>query len=256
MRITVEQETFSATGGRYKDFFVRVDLRRTIITCSVCGIQILSGTGLRVYSTYFYQQAGLPTTQAFNMSMIQYALGIVGVVIAWFLLPHFGRRTLYLYGLAGLATCLVIIGGLGTMSHNKKAIAWTIGSMLIAYRVVYDITVGPICYALVSEMPSSQLRSKTIALARITDNVLNIISNVITPFMLNPPAWGGGAKAGFFFARTCTLSLVFTAIFIPETKNRNFAELNQLLSRGTEAWKFSTEKVDLEGTKRRDDTES
>lgn len=72
----------SGTGGRYKDCFSGINLRRTIITCSVWGIQMLSGTGLRVYSTYFYQQAGLPTTQAFNMSMIQYALGVVGVVIA------------------------------------------------------------------------------------------------------------------------------------------------------------------------------
>lgn len=246
----------SGTGGRYKDCFSGINLRRTIITCSVWGIQMLSGTGLRVYSTYFYQQAGLPTTQAFNMSMIQYALGVVGVVIAWFLLPHFGRRTLYLWELAGLATCLIIIGGLGTTSHNKKAVAWAIGSILIVYTVIYDITAGPIYYALVSEMSSSHLRSKTIALARITYNVLNIVSNVVTPFMLNPSAWGWGSKAGFFSAGIYTRSLVFTAFLIPETKNRNFAELNQMFSMGTKAWKFSTEKVDLEGTERRGDAGS
>lgn len=35
------------------------------------------------YSTFFLEQAGLPTTQAFNMSIAQYALGICGTVTSW-----------------------------------------------------------------------------------------------------------------------------------------------------------------------------
>lgn len=246
MQVTVNRERETGTGKHYQDCFRGVDLRRTMIACGCWGIQIMSGTGLRVYSTYFYQQAGLPSTQAFNMSLIQYALGIVGVIIAWFLLPHCGRRPLYLWGLAGLEVTLIIIGGLGTISNPAPSIAWAIGSMLIVYTLIYDITVGPICYAIVSEVPSSELRSKTIVLARMTYNLLNIVSNVITPYMLNPGAWAWGAKAGFFFAGTCTLSLVFTAFNIPETKGRTFAELNVLFRQRTKAWRFKDQSVNLE----------
>ncbi|RMZ86856.1 hypothetical protein DV736_g5918, partial [Chaetothyriales sp. CBS 134916] len=76
------------------------DLRRTLTACAVWGMQILSGTGLRIYSTYFYEQAGLAATQSFNMSPIQYALAVIGVWIAWVMLPRFGRWTLYLMGQA------------------------------------------------------------------------------------------------------------------------------------------------------------
>lgn len=246
MQITVTKEREAGTGTHYQDCFRGVDLRRTVIACCCWGIQILSGTGLRTYSVYFMQQAGLPTTQAFNMSIIQYALGIVGVFIAWFLLPHCGRRTLYIWGLGGLALCLITMGGLGIADYtNHPGLSWGIGGMLIAYTVVYDITIGPICYALVSEIPSSSLRSKSIVLARMTYNLLNIISNVITPYMLNPGAWAWGAKTGFFFAGTCTLSLVFTIFFVPETKNRTYAELTALFQHGVKAWKFKSEKVDL-----------
>lgn len=246
MQLTVDKEKEAGTGSSYVACFRGVDLRRTIVACCVWGIQILSGTGLRTYSTYFYQQAGLPTTQAFNMSIIQYALGIVGVFIAWFLLPHCGRRTLYIWGLVGLGLCLIVIGGLGTLDYTTRpAISWGIGSMLIVYTVVYDITVGPICYALVSEIPSSSLRSKSIVLARMTYNLLNIVSNVITPFMLNPGAWAWGARTGFFFAGTCTLSLVFTVLCIPETKGRTYAELTVLFQSNVKAWKFKSEKVVL-----------
>ncbi|KAF4335662.1 major facilitator superfamily transporter SP family general alpha glucoside:H+ symporter [Fusarium beomiforme] len=245
MEVTVAQEREAGTGKHYPDCFRGVNRRRTMIACCTWGIQILSGTGLRTYATYFYHQAGLPTTQAFNMSLIQYALGIVGVWVSWLMLPYFGRRTMYIWGLIGLEACLLVIGGLGTRP-TTAALGWTIGSMLILYTVVYDITVGPICYALVSEVPASELRSKTVVLARMTYNMLNIVSNVITPYMLNPGAWAWGAKTGFFFAGTCLLSLVFTLLCIPETKGRTYAELNILFQRRTKAWKFAEEKVTLD----------
>ncbi|RKK67391.1 hypothetical protein BFJ69_g14558 [Fusarium oxysporum] len=64
--------------------------------------------------------------------------------------------------------------------------------MLILYALVYNVTVGPICYALMSKVPASKLRSKTVILVGMTYNILNIlniISNIITPYMLNPGAW-------------------------------------------------------------------
>ena len=245
MQVTVDQEREAGTGKRYRDCFRGTNLRRTVVACCTWGIQILSGTGLRVYSTYFYQQAGLPSTQAFNMSLIQYGLGIVGVFIAWFMLPYFGRRTLYIWGLVGLDVCLLTIGGLGTAVPTRTAISWSIGSLLIFYTLIYDITVGPICYALVSEVPSSELRSKTIVLSRMTYNLLNIVSNTITPYMLNPGAWAWGAKAGFFFAGTCTISLAFAGFQIPETKGRTYAELNALFAEHTQAWKFESKQVNI-----------
>ncbi|KAK9310916.1 general substrate transporter [Lipomyces starkeyi] len=246
MVVTTENEQEAGTGTHYLDCFRGVDLRRTIISCSCWGIQILSGTGLRTYSTYFYQQAGLPTDRAFTMSIVQYAMGIVGVFVAWFLLPHFGRRTIYMWGLACLTSCLVVIGGLGSASSKSSpAFAWAIGSMLIVYTLVYDITVGPICYSLVSEVPSVRLRSKTIVLARMSYNILNIASNVITPYMLNPGAWNWGAKAGFFFGGTGLLSLVLTYFCVPEPKGRTYAELTILFQKRVSARKFSTTFVEL-----------
>ncbi|EXL93146.1 hypothetical protein NOF04DRAFT_13979 [Fusarium oxysporum II5] len=83
--------------------------------------------------------------------------------------------------------CLLVMGGLGTRPKTS-AMGWTIGSMLILYAFVYNVTVGPICYALMSEVPASKLRSKTVILVGMTYNILNIIGNVITRYMLNPGA--------------------------------------------------------------------
>lgn len=244
MQVTLEQEREAGTGKNYKDCYKGVNLRRTVIACCTWGIQIFSGTGLRTYSTYFYRQAGLPPRQAFNMSLVQYALGIIGGFVAWAMLPYVGRRTLYVSGLVGMELCLLAMGSLGVLSPSTS-ISWAIGSLLIIYTLIYDITVGPVCYALVSEIPSSELRSKTVVLSRMTYNLLNILSNVVTPYMLNPGAWAWGAKAGFFFAGTCSLGLIYTCFQIPETKGRTYAELNILFKERTKAWDFKGKNVNI-----------
>lgn len=62
---------------------------------------------------------------------------------------------MYVLGLAGHKVCLLVVRGLGQGS-TTSAMDWTIGSMLNIYRVMYDITANPICYALVSGIPASE----------------------------------------------------------------------------------------------------
>lgn len=68
---TNELEKTLETGTRYSDCFRGVDLRRTEIVCVTWSIQMLCGSAFMGYSTYFYEQAGLPTVLAFDMSMAQ-----------------------------------------------------------------------------------------------------------------------------------------------------------------------------------------
>jgi SP family general alpha glucoside:H+ symporter-like MFS transporter len=45
------------------------------------------------YSTYFFTQAGLPTSSAFSLSMGQYAINTGGTIVAWGLMAlGIGRR--------------------------------------------------------------------------------------------------------------------------------------------------------------------
>ena len=80
-----------------------------------------------------------------------------------------GRRTLYLYGQLAMFVILVIIGGLGIPKISNST-GWASGALLLVLTFAYDITVGPVCYSLVAELPSTRLRVKTVVLAR---NVYN-----------------------------------------------------------------------------------
>lgn len=126
------------------------------------------------FAVQIYREAGLSAEDALNMNIGQYALGFVGTIISWFLMRRIGRRTLYVYGLLTLFVFLMVIGGLGVISRENKGAAWALGSLLMVYTLFYNFTVGPVCYAIVSEISSTRLKIKTVVLAR---NVYNLVSH-------------------------------------------------------------------------------
>lgn len=243
--VATRHEHDTQTGTTYLACFRGTNLRRTIIAQGCYLAQGLCGAGFRNYSTYCYRQAGLPPVQAFNMTLAQYALAIVGAFAAWFMLPYFGRRWLYIWGLVSIVLCHLATGGIGIAYYEAPSseLAWAAGSMLLVFTLFYDITIGPVAYALVSEVPAVLLRGKTIVVARMSYILFSIVSNTITPYMLNPLEWDWGARAGFFWAGTATLMLIFTYFMIPETKDRSFYELDKLFEDGVPARKFAQTSV-------------
>ena len=101
----------------------------------------------------------------------------------------------------------------------------------------------PVIFAVVSEIPSSLLRSKSVAIARFTYAVFNIGATVLTSYQLNPSAWAWGAKAGFFWGIACFLGLLFTYFVVPEAKDKTIAELDLLFEKKVSARKFSKVQV-------------
>ena len=87
MALTTEHEREVNVSTHYLACFRGTDLRRTIIVIGCYCMQVLSGNTMRAYSTYFFEQAGLPVDQAFNMSIVASALGLAGVIVAVSLLP-------------------------------------------------------------------------------------------------------------------------------------------------------------------------
>lgn len=187
-------------GASYLDCFKGTDLRRTEIICMVWAIQNLSGNSFSGYSTYFLEQAGLDPAKAYDFALGQYSINMAGVFGAWFLMSlGIGRRSLYLYGLCGLCSMLFILGFLGLVPHSgKKEASLATGAIMIVWALIYQLTVGTVCYSLVAELSTRRLQIKTVVLGRNLYNVVGIICSVLTPYMLNPGAWNWGNYAGFF----------------------------------------------------------
>lgn len=193
-------------------------------------------------SAYFMQKAGLPTIQSFNMSMISLALGLVGTMGSWFLMQKLGRRIIHFSGACTLFLLLIIVGACsfaGTEASN-----WAIGGILIGFVFVYDFTIGPVTYSIVSEISSTRLKAKTIVLARALYNTSNIVVNVLTNYQLGEANWNWGAKTAFFWAGTCGCVVVWVFFRLPEPKGRTYVELDLLFEQRVSARKFASTHVD------------
>ncbi|TVY82806.1 Maltose permease MAL31 [Lachnellula suecica] len=247
MTHTNEIEKQISAGTSYLDCFKGTDLRRTEIVSMIWLIQNLCGSTFMGYSTYFYEQAGLPTVLAFDLSMAQYALGMIGTFGSWFLMSRAGRRTIYLNGSCILCVLLLIIGLTSIAPASNVPSRWAIGSMLLLFTLIYDLTVGPVCYALVAEVSSTRLKAKTIVLARNLYNIGGIVVNILTTYQLTPTpsGWGWGAKSAFFWAGSCFLCVVWVYFRLPEPKGRTYGEMDVLFERRISARKFKETKLDI-----------
>ncbi|KAJ6124162.1 hypothetical protein N7471_011479 [Penicillium samsonianum] len=234
-------------GASYLDCFRGTDLRRTEIVCMVWAIQNLSGNSFSNYSTYFLKQAGLDSANSYAFAMGQYGINMVGVFGSWFLMTlGIGRRTLYLYGLCGLCTMLLVMGFLGLVpKDHKNQSSLATGSMMLIWALFYQLTVGTVCFSLVAELSTRRLQIKTVVLGRNLYNIVAIVCGVLTPYMLNPGAWNWGNYAGFFWGGICFLCIIYTYFRVPEPRGRSFAELDLLFERGVSARKFATTQVDV-----------
>jgi SP family general alpha glucoside:H+ symporter-like MFS transporter len=238
MKHTNEVEKFLGSGRMsFKDCFKGTDLRRTEIACMVWVTQQACFSGSGAYAAYFYEQAGFSVDNSWNLAIGMSGLAVTGGIMAWFLMPRFGRRTLYIYGLLVSAITLAIAGGIGSRPETR-AQSWAVGSLLIFLTFIYDLTVGPVCYILVAEIPSTRLRTKTVVLARVAYNVVGIFTNTITSRMLNPTAWNLKGKSCFFNLGITILCLTWCYFRLPETFGLSYLEIDILFEKKANVSKF------------------
>ncbi|KAI0137149.1 hypothetical protein BJ170DRAFT_699302 [Xylariales sp. AK1849] len=243
MIYTDEMEKQSAGGTRYRDCFNGLDLRRTKIVCMTWLAQTMSGTVVGGLSAFFFQQAGISDGDSFKLGWGQNALGAVGTMCSWVIMEKIGRKTLMFGGMCVMFVLLMLV--------PQIALAWAAGSMVVLLSAVSNFSVGPVVYTIVSEIPSSRLRAKSIILARNAYNAINIaFVNVIAYRQLNPNEWNWGPKSAFFWAGINAIFTTYIFFRLPETKGRTFAELGILFENHVPARKFASTKIDtlVEGT--------
>lgn len=243
MKHTNELEAANEVGTNYWHCFMGTDLRRTEIASVSYTAQAWCGTALMLYSVQFYERAGLSTENSFNFSLGQYGMGIVGVLVAWVLMSRFGRRTIYLVGMSLLLIILLVVGGLGFASKSDPGPSWAIGTLLLVYAFTYNCTIGPLCYSIVSEIPSTRLKIKTVVLARNFSNIAGFLNNSLMPRMIGVNSWNWGAKTGLFWAGFCFTILIWAYFRLPEPRGRTYSELDVLFEHKVSARRFAKTKV-------------
>ncbi|KAI7971083.1 hypothetical protein EIK77_007199 [Talaromyces pinophilus] len=228
----------------YLDCFRGSDLRRLIIAVMVYSIQPLSGQVLYVnYAVQFFQRAGLNSSDAFSMNVGLTSIGFIGTIVSWPLISKLGRRPLYIWGTLAIALLLFVIGILDVIPQARSgskntAPIWAQCSLILVCLFTYDITIGPACFTILTEIPSVQLRGMTIGLATVSCHIWNIIFGVSIPYAIDQDQGNWRGKVGFLFAGIATVCSAWCWLCLPETRGRTFEELDILFEKGVDSRRF------------------
>lgn len=186
IKVTLERVRKETEGVTYLECFRRSNLRRTIISIAPLSIQALSGVSwVAGYSTYYMQLAGYSDQMSFRLAVATQVLSMVGNVMSWYLVDKFGRRNTTFYGMLVLTVLLLITGGLACDSSNVSAIKGTV-ALIMVYCWWYNVTIGATAYTLLTEVATSRLRSKTIAIGLALQNALYLMWGFVLPYLFNP----------------------------------------------------------------------
>lgn len=235
LRIEAEIES----GSTYLDCFRGTDLRRTEIVCMTFAGQVLSGSTFAYGPTYFFEQAGISTKNAYQVAVGGTGIAFCGTVFSWFLLSKFGRRTLYLNGMIFLTMLLLIVGILASTSQSPGT-KWGQAGLCLLWLFTYSSTVGPICYTIISETSSLRLRAKSVCLSRNIYNMTQIVANVIEPYLINPTEANLKGKTAYFWFGTALLACMWSYFRLPECRGRTYEELDVMFHQKISARKFAS----------------
>ncbi|KAL7423401.1 hypothetical protein Q5752_002705 [Cryptotrichosporon argae] len=241
---TVELEVATNDSPSYLDLFRGTDLRRTLITCFIYASQNFAGNLIANQAVYFFEQAGMSTNMAFALGLITSSLQAVAVACSWFLSSWFGRRTLFLWGLAVNIVMLFGLGIAASVSSSSAAIyAQAVLGLLIS--VQFCLTQGPISYAIIGETSSIRLRALTTGIGRGAYYVTEIPMIYLSSRMLNSTGWNLAGKCGFVWGGTAVVCWIIAYFYLPEFRKRSYRELDILFHRKVSARKFSKTEIDV-----------
>lgn len=186
----------------------------------------------------------MSSKKAYQLNVGSTAIAFVGTILSWFLITGLGRRTIYVSGQGILFVLQIVIGIISATAPNAPGALWAQAAICILWVFTYSLTIGPIAYAIVSETSAVRLRPLSVCLARTSYQIINIISQVLEPYFMNPTAWNAKGKTAFFWGGTALCMFVWSYFRLPEAKGRTYEELDLLFQRKISARKFSSTHVD------------
>jgi SP family arabinose:H+ symporter-like MFS transporter len=217
IRQTLAQET-----GTVRELF-SPGLRMALIIGVVLALfsQITGINAIIYYAPEIFKSIGLGDESAFFQTVLIGAINTLFTFVALWLIDRAGRKTLLLWGVSGMAICL--IGTALCFHYNVIQGPWLL-IFILGYIASFASALGPIPWVILSEIFPTKTRGIAMSFCTLVLWIGVIFITQFTPVLLE--SMGGAFTFGLFFVNTIIL-FVFVWRVIPETKQRTLEEIEQ-----------------------------
>ena len=195
------------------------------------GFQQLSGINtIMYYAPTIYKNAGFESaTDQIMASLLHGLVFVLATLWGLWVVDKLGRRKLFFIGFVGMTACLALIGANYQGLLHTTIGHWIALASVMGYILFFGISLGPLCYLIMSELFPLNVRSIGMAMASCGNWGFNVL--VSSTFLTLVDTFGIGHT--FYFYTGCTIvGLIFCYCFIPETKNISLEHIESNLYAG------------------------
>jgi sugar porter (SP) family MFS transporter len=223
----IKKSLESAAKGSWRELFQRAARPALLVGLGLMFFQQFSGVGIVIsYSTTIFAMTGIagPTGNALltvGIGMIDFAATFAAIV----LLDRFGRKPLFLAGIAVTVVCLLILSlGFAGLDRLGPLGQWLVVGSLFVYMAAFSLSLGPVAGLIVSEIYPQRVRGVAMGLVI----VVNWVSQIVTAFTFPSLVAALGATVTFsIYAAIGTAGFLFCYFFVPETKGLTLEQIEQ-----------------------------
>lgn len=197
-----------------------------IVGLTLAAVQQLGGINTIIYyAPTIIEKSGLSVSNAIYYSVAIGVINLLMTIVAINVVDRIGRRPLLMISLAGMAVMLVLLG-------ISFASGWTpllSLAFMVAYIAAFAAGMGPLFWTLIGEIFPPEAKATGSSASTAVNWTSNFALNLVFLIVIN--AIGQGLTFGIF-AIVCGVGLWFTYQYVPETRDRDAAEVqDDLLTR-------------------------
>jgi len=178
------------------------------------------------YAPMIFEKSGIGTNAAFMQAVLVGLVNLVFTVVAMAAIDRFGRRPLLIFGLTGIAACMLLLAwGFGAgEAANPRLILFAI----LGFVASFAVSLGPVMWVLFSELFPNRVRGVAISFVGLVNSATAFLVTLVFPWQLQSL---GSATTFLIYGVFALAGLAFVLRVVPETKGRSLEELEQVLLR-------------------------
>jgi sugar porter (SP) family MFS transporter len=195
------------------------------IACSLAVFQQITGASiLTMYMPAVFQEAGYNRPQdAIRLNVLMSVWYVFCTVVALMAVDRLGRKPLLLLGTLGMTVGMTLVG---VLFHLHARGIWVVVAMALVMGP-YLISLAPLAWLIMSEIFPNRLRGKAMSMASVCVWTASFVATYGFPPMVEhfKAAYGSPARAFWIYAVISMAAMLFSLLFVPETKGRTLEEL-------------------------------
>lgn len=236
MKLSEDKERELHAQTKFWHIFQPQYLKRTLTAGSFFSLNQISGVILSTtYTTVFLTELGIG--DPFSLTVIASCCTLAGTIAAPFVIDRAGRRPTAFVGMGILLVIDAVAGGLAFKKGDDNA-TLAIAVLSFIFNFFWASSFYSLSNLMPSEMATPKLRHHTMSYTIACAQTTAVITTLVVPQLTSADAANLGAKAYLIFAGCMAFIIVFFYFFMPETRGRTFAEIDEMYEAKIPMWKW------------------